>query len=150
MSDDVPHLRLARPVSDLARSTEYYCRGLGLRVLGRFENHAGFDGVMLGVPGAGYHFEFTRCTGHPVMPSPTTEDLAVFYIPTADAWQAACARMESAGFLRVVSFNPYWDVLGRTFVDPDGYRIVLQQGEWSPGDATRGGGPINESPGSAA
>ena len=74
----------------------------------------------------------------------------MFYIPTSDAWQAACARMELAGFLRVVSFNPYWDVLGRTFVDPDGYRIVLQQGEWSLGDATRGDGQISESPGSAA
>jgi hypothetical protein len=27
---------------------------------GRFEDHAGFDGVMLGEPGAPYHFEFTH------------------------------------------------------------------------------------------
>ena len=28
-----------------------YCRGLGLQEIGRFENHDGFDGVMLGTQG---------------------------------------------------------------------------------------------------
>lgn len=35
-----------------------YCRGLGLRVMGHFENHEGFDGVMLGFADSSYHFEF--------------------------------------------------------------------------------------------
>lgn len=26
----------------------------------------------------------------------------------------------------VVSFYPYWDKQGKTFEDPDGYRVVLQ------------------------
>ncbi len=26
--------------------------------------------------------------------------------------------------------NPYWDKLGRTFEDPDGYRVVLQNADW--------------------
>jgi hypothetical protein len=38
--------------------------------------------------------------------------------------------MLAAGFERVIAFNPYWDAAGRTFVDRDGYRIVLQQGDW--------------------
>src|SRR5882672_11514306 len=76
------HLRIARPVSDLTKTTDLYCRGLGLRVLGRFVDHAGFEGVMVGVPGAHYHFEFTHCRHHPVRPAPTAEDLAVFYIPS--------------------------------------------------------------------
>jgi len=107
-----------------------YCRGLGLRVLGSFENHAGFDGVMLGFEGSSYHFEFTHCRSHPVAPTPTAEDLVVFYIPVAPEWQAACRSMLAAGFKQVASFNPYWDVQGRTFEDMDGYRIVLQHGEW--------------------
>jgi catechol 2,3-dioxygenase-like lactoylglutathione lyase family enzyme len=123
------HLRIARPVRDLARITAMYCQGLGLRVVGRFENHAGFDGVMLGVHGAGYHFEFTYCRTHPVVPAPTAEDLVVFYIPAESEWQAACARMVAAGFKEVASFNPYWDIHGRTYEDPDGYRIVLQQAQ---------------------
>lgn len=125
------HLRIARPVSDLTKTTDLYCRGLGLRVLGRFGNHTGFDGVMVGVAGANYHFEFTHCRDHLVRPAPTPEDLAVFYIPSEPEWQAACASMLAAGFREVAAFNPYWEVKGRTYADGDGYRTVLQQAEWS-------------------
>ena len=40
------HLRVARPVSDLARATEMYRRGLGLAVLGRFEDPDGYRVVL--------------------------------------------------------------------------------------------------------
>lgn len=126
-----PHLRIARPVSDLARIAAMYCRGLGFRVVGSFENHDGFDGVMLGVEGSSYHFEFTHCRTHPVAPAPTPEDLVIFYIPVTAEWRAACDSMLNAGFRPVAPFNPYWEVRGRTYEDPDGYRIVLQQAEWS-------------------
>ncbi|HEY1289554.1 MAG TPA: VOC family protein, partial [Burkholderiales bacterium] len=119
-----PHLRIARPVADLAKTTYLYCRGLDLRVLGRFEGHDGFDGVMLGAANGGYHFEFTRHRKHPVAPAPTVEDLVVIYLPAAAEWHRACARMTSAGFRPVVSFNPYWERRGRTFEDHDGYRVV--------------------------
>jgi len=39
--------------------------------------------------------------------------------------------MVKAGYPPVPSFNPYWDLDGRTFEDPDGYRVVLQRGTWS-------------------
>jgi len=123
---DSLHLRIARPVFDLERSQTMYCRGLGLRLLGRFEDHDGFDGVMLGYPSAQYHFEFTHCRSHPIAPTPTAEDLLVLYLPRRDAWHAACARMRAAGFVHVRSFNPYWERKGRTFEDADGYRIVLE------------------------
>ena len=108
-----------------------YRRGLGLRTVGSFEDHQGFDGVMLGLAGSGYHFEFTRHRTHPVAPAPTAEDLVVFYVPAEAEWQVACARMLAAGFAPVESFNPYWDARGRTYEDPDGYRVVLQRAEWS-------------------
>ena len=73
-------LRIARPVRDLNRTQTMYCAGLDLRVIGRFKDHEGFDGVMLGNSGVHYHFEFTRCCQHPVIPAPTPEDLVVFYI----------------------------------------------------------------------
>ena len=112
-----------------------YCQGLGMRVVGSFEDHGGFDGVILGLPGAGYHFEFTFSRAHRVVPTPTSEDLAVFYIPEAHEWQIACARMLVAGFRRVQAFNPYWDAHGHTYEDEDSYRIVLQNAEWSNNDA---------------
>lgn len=124
------HLRIARPVGTLARSVTMYRAGLGLLEIGRFEDHDGFDGVMLGRPGLDYHFEFTFCRTDPVAPAPTPEDLIVFYLPDADAWRKTCARMREAGFVEVAPFNPYWQQRGRTFEDPDGYRVVLEQAEW--------------------
>jgi hypothetical protein len=103
-------------------------------VVGSFEDHAGFDGVMLGAAGSAYHFEFTRCRAHPVPPSPTAEDLVVLYVPDAAEWEAACAGMRVAGFREVASFNPYWEARGRTFEDPDGYRTVLQRAPWIEGE----------------
>jgi len=107
-----------------------YCQGLGLQVIGGFVDHDGFDGIMLGLPGADYHFEFTRCVNHPISASPTPEDLAVFYVSKPAEWQRECANMITAGFKQVASFNPYWDRCGRTFEDSDGYRVVLQSAEW--------------------
>jgi hypothetical protein len=108
-----------------------YCDGLGARVIDRFEDHEGFDGVMLGLDGADYHFEFTRRRAGPVVPTPTHEDLIVFYIPARGEWANRCAKMLAAGFKQVASLNPYWELLGRTFEDDDGYRVVLQNAEWS-------------------
>ncbi|MGF6767791.1 catechol 2,3-dioxygenase-like lactoylglutathione lyase family enzyme [Paraburkholderia sp. GAS199] len=124
-------LRVARPVSDIQRSEKMYCAALDLTVLARFENHQGFDGVMLGRSGMDYHFEFTRSREHPVVPSPTLEDLLVFYVPERNEWESACSRLANNGFVRIASFNPYWDLAGRTFADHDGYRVVIQNAEWS-------------------
>lgn len=128
-----PHLRIARPVSDLARSAALYRRGLGLVELGRFEEHDGFDGVMLGATGSDYHFELTFCRSHPVRPSPTPEDLVVLYLPDRAEWESTCRSMLDAGFKEVAPFNPYWAQRGRTFEDHDGYRVVLEQAAWNGG-----------------
>ena len=125
------HFRVARPVRDLARSVGMYKRGLGLVQVGHFDDHDGFDGVMLGSEDAGYHFEFTNCRSHPVDPMPTPEDLCVFYLPAADEWISRCAAMLEAGFQEVPPFNRYWHRHGRTFADPDGYRIVIQNSAWT-------------------
>jgi len=130
------HLRIARPVADLKQTADMYVRGLDLRVIDKFEDHDGFDGVMLGAPGADYHFELTRSRDHTVRPTPTIEDLAVFYIPSAPEWNAACARMRDAGFKEVPPLNPFWEANGCTFEDLDGYRVVLQQAEWGHDEAT--------------
>jgi hypothetical protein len=125
------HLRIARPVTDVERAANMYCQGLALRTLSGFRDHDGFDGVMVGFPGADYHLEFTRSRRHPVTPSPTAEDLLVFYYPSQSEWHVACESMDAAGFQGVSSFNPYWNVRGRSYQDPDGYRVVLQQAAWT-------------------
>ncbi len=126
----VPILRVARPTDDLPALLRFYRDGLGLTLLTSFTAHNGFDGVMLGHPHAPYHLEFTHQPGHAVGRAPTSDNLLVFYLPDADEWQAAVARMAAAGFAAVPSYNPYWDAQGRTFEDPDGYRVVLQGAAW--------------------
>jgi hypothetical protein len=108
-----------------------YQLGLGLQEIGCFENHEGFDGVMLGNPGLSYHFEFTYCRTHPIVPTPTPEDLIVLYLPESNEWQKNCTLMLEAGFIEVTPFNPYWQKRGRTFEDCDRYRVVLEQDFWS-------------------
>lgn len=127
----LPTLRVARPSDDLEALLPFYRDGLGLEILSSFEDHDGFDGVVLGRPDAPYHLEFTRRRGHRAGRAPTEDNLLVFYLPDADAWTSAVARMQTAGFEPVASFNPYWDRCGRTFEDPDGYRVVLQNAAWS-------------------
>jgi len=127
----VPILRVARPSDDLDALLPFYRDGLGLNVLHIFKDHAGFDGVMLGRAGAPYHFEFTRSAQHKAGRAPTQDNLLVFYLPDRSEWDAAILRMQRAGFAPVAAFNPYWDVNGRTFQDPDGYRVVLQNAGWS-------------------
>jgi len=124
-------LRVARPTDNLTAVADMYVNGLGLTVLAAFEDHDGFDGIIIGHPQLPYHLEFTAQKGHQVGKAPNAEHLLVFYVPDADEWQTACARMLSAGFQEIAAHNPYWDVAGKTFQDVDGYGVVLQQGAWT-------------------
>ena len=124
------HMRIARPVTDLEKTCRMYCQGLGLQKIADFSDHQGFSGVMVGSEQFSWHLEFTLCHHHPVAPSPTDDDLLVLYYPDSTAWRQVCANMEAAGFSAVASFNPYWDINGRTFRDSDGYRVVLQNQTW--------------------
>ena len=123
-------IRIARPTDNLAAVTHMYVNGLGFEILAQFENHNGFDGFILGHPDQSYQIEFTTQHGHSAGKAPTKDNLLVFYIPDQDEWQSLCDQVIKAGFLHVQSCNPYWDVRGRTFEDPDGYRVVLQNAAW--------------------
>lgn len=119
-------LRVARPTDNLNDVVEFYTKGLGLEVLDKFQDHEGFDGVMVGFPGTFYHFEFTTHQGHSVGRAPTEDNLLIFYLPNRAEWLEAISRIKNAGYEPVPAYNPYWDRNGLTFADPDGYRVVLQ------------------------
>lgn len=124
-------LRVARPTDNLAKITEMYVNGLGFKLLGSFEDHNGFDGSIIGHELHNYHFEFTHHKGTTVGRSPTQDNLLVFYFTDSELWTQCCKNVQDAGFKHVKSPNNYWDVTGKTFEDIDGYRIVLQNREWS-------------------
>ena len=127
---DLPTLRIARPTDRLGEIAALYRAGLGLEELGRFEDHDGFDGVILGAAGAPWHLEFTYERGHAAGRAPTEENLLVLYLPDAAAWDARVAAMDAAGFARVPARNPYWDRDGVTFEDPEGWRVVITRRAW--------------------
>ena len=114
--------RLARPARDLARSVRFYRDLVGLPLVGGFTGHAGYDGVFFGLPGGGE----LELTAGPVRPAPPTEeDLLVLYLDTYREVESTGARLSAAGVARVASPNPYWNRTGQTYLDPDGYRVVL-------------------------
>lgn len=124
-------LRVARPTDNLAKITDMYVNGLGFKLLGSFEEHNGFNGSIIGHENHNYHLEFTHHKGTSVGQAPTKDNLLVFYFSDLLAWGDCCKKMIAAGFVQVESYNDYWDVVGKTFEDIDGYRVVLQNREWS-------------------
>jgi hypothetical protein len=98
-------------------------------VLASFQDHDGFDGVILGHPRAPWHLELTREHGATAPDAPTPEHLLALYVGQ-DGFDAAVARADAAGARAVPSHNPYWDAHGRTYADPDGYRVVIVRRTW--------------------
>jgi catechol 2,3-dioxygenase-like lactoylglutathione lyase family enzyme len=123
-------LRVARPSDDLDALLPFYREGLGLRLLASFQDHAGFDGVILGRADLPWHLEFTHQRRHAAGRAPSQDHLLVFYLPQRAVWEATVASMHQAGFAPVPAWNPYWDGQGLTYEDPDGYRVVLQNAAW--------------------
>lgn len=121
----VAQVRVARPTDKLEEVVRFYRDGLGLRVLGSFENHAGYDGVFLGLPGADCHLEFTRHAAGSPCPAPTKDNLLVLYVEDRAAVLRKVERLRALGCEPVEPENPYWAGEGFTFEDPDGWRVVL-------------------------
>jgi hypothetical protein len=126
-----PILRVARPTDRLSEVVPFYRDGLGFTLLSSFEGHDDFDGAILGHPAAPWHLEFTHHRGTTVGRAPSQDHLLVLYLPERADWEAACARIEAFGATPVPSYNPWWDTDGRTYEDPDGYRVVLENATWT-------------------
>ena len=121
----VVQVRIARPTDRLEEVVSFYRDALGLEVVGSFEHHAGYDGVMLGLPGREYHLEFTRRAGGGPVPAPSKDNLLVLYVEDREAMNELAARLQTHGHHPVPPENPYWAERGLTFEDPDGWRVVL-------------------------
>jgi hypothetical protein len=133
----IPVIRIARAVSDLDLLAKMYVDGLNFHVIGQFENHNGFDGVILGHPDWPYHLEFTYHINNDSLEqnksvnesanelvnefAPHPDDALVFYSKNETIWLEQCKNMEKAGFSLVIAFNPYWNIYGQAFRDYDGH-----------------------------
>lgn len=122
-------VRIARPTDRLDEVVRFYVEWLGLRELFRFEGHDGYRGVMVGLPGTGYHLEFTSHVDGSPGAAPSAENLLVLYFSDAARMSEVARRLTEFGVESVEAENPYWVANGGlTFPDPDGWRVVLMPG----------------------
>jgi GNAT superfamily N-acetyltransferase len=122
----VQYVRIARPTDRLDDNVRFYRDGLGLPELDRFAGHAGYQGVMLGLPGLRYHLEFTHHDHGSPGPAPSRDNLLVLYLGDLTQVGHVASRLAVLGHLPVQAENPYWTENGAVTVeDPDGWRVVL-------------------------
>lgn len=123
-------VRVARPTRRFADVVAFYRDLVGLPVLAAWDDHDGFDGIVLGLGDASRQLELLH-RGE-VTPSPTCEDQLVLYLDSADAVASVARRIAAAGHQPQASPNPYWQRDGAVcFVDPDGYWLVLSPSSWT-------------------
>jgi catechol 2,3-dioxygenase-like lactoylglutathione lyase family enzyme len=124
-------VRIARPTDNLKAVTQFYHKALGMPIIGSFNEHDGYDGVMLGIKGANIHLEFTQHANGSPCPAPSLDNLLVLYYATQTEFDAAVTLIESFGHVPVAPENDYWLDKGLTYEDPDGWRVVLFNGLYS-------------------
>jgi len=122
----VRHVRIARPTDQLDEVIRFYCEGLGLPALDRFAGHAGYQGVMLGLPSLACHLEFTQHDHASPGLTPSRDNLLVLYFDDLTQVEHVATRLAALGHLPVAAENPYWTEHGAVTVeDPDHWRVVL-------------------------
>jgi len=114
-------MRVARHTDNLDAVVAFYRDVIGFPEVGRFDDHDGYDGVILDVPGTATHLEFTSGGGLAAA-RPHPENLLVLYLGDVAARDALAARI---GQEPVRAENPWWQRHGIAFEDPDGCQLVL-------------------------
>ena len=118
------NFRVARHTDSLEPIIKFYRDLLGLEVIGKFINHNKYDGVFIGKEGLHWHLEFTTSNQSPKHLT-DKDDLLVFYLDTEEEYNLLKRKFNDNGLSSVQSKNPYWNNNGTTYIDPDGFRIVI-------------------------
>jgi len=116
------NFRFARHTNKLNELTRFYTEILGLKILGEFENHDHYNGVVIGKEGADWHLEFTE-SNHTTNHVTDEDDVLVFYPTTKEEYDELLERLSVSQ--KIQARNPYWNKNGHMFYDPDGFRIVI-------------------------
>jgi hypothetical protein len=119
-------LRAARHTTQLQPLIHFYCGILDLEILGEFHDHDGYDGVFIGNRGSDWHIEFTVSDENPDH-RPDADDLLVFYAESEAEYEHLTQQFKINNIPEIDSKNPYWATNGKTYTDPDGFRIVISK-----------------------
>lgn len=118
------HLRVARHTTNIEKIKKFYVEFLGLEILGEFQGHDRYDGIFIGLPQKNWHLEFTM-SDHTPEHKPDEDDLLVFYSQDQTEFDTIIFRAAEMGYTDLVARNPYWNSKGKTYQDPDGFRVVI-------------------------
>ncbi len=116
--------RVARHTNDFEPIIKFYNEILGLEIIGRFDNHDGYDGIFFGKEGLGWHLEFTKSkvkADHKF----DDDDLLVFYPEKKDEFEKIIKNIEYYKIEKLKSANSYWEENGILISDPDGFKVVI-------------------------
>lgn len=118
--------RYARHTSKIESLIEFYTSVLNFEVLGKFENHDGYNGVFLGLKGENWHLEFTQNEEKPQSKF-DEDDALVFYPNSPKAYDDILENLKKFEVPILEAKNPYWKNKGICFEDCDHYKIIISK-----------------------
>ncbi|WP_334127112.1 VOC family protein [Empedobacter brevis] len=116
--------RNARHTNRIKEIETFYTKILNLDILGDFKNHNGYDGLFIGKANTDWHLEFTTSSDD-VNHQFDKDDCLVFYPETQDEYEAVIKNLEFYRIEPIQAKNPYWNINGISFLDPDGFVVIV-------------------------
>lgn len=116
--------RVARHTNQIKEVETFYTKIMNLEILGDFKNHNGYDGVFIGKTDSNWHLEFTT-TNENVNHKFDEDDCLVFYPEIQEEYDEIIERLKIHQIKRIKAKNPYWNENGISFLDPDGFVVIV-------------------------
>lgn len=116
--------RYARHTEHIDKLKEFYTKILQLEIIEYFENHEGYDGIILGKKQAEWRLEFTSSEDVPLH-SFDEDDALVFFPTTVSAYNGIMKNIQDNHLTIYQAKNPYWNSNGIVIQDPDGCYVVI-------------------------
>ena len=118
--------RYARHTQKIESLIYFYTSVLNFEILGKFENHDGYDGVFLGIKGENWHLEFTQNEEKPQSHF-DEDDALVLYPKTQETYEEILENLKKFEVPLLEPKNPYWRDKGVCFEDCDHYKIIISK-----------------------
>lgn len=116
--------RFARHTQKIESLVYFYTSVLNFEILGKFQNHDGYDGVFLGIKGENWHLEFTQ-NGEKPLSKFDEDDVLVFYPKTKKTYDEILENLKKFEVPILEAKNPYWKDKSVCFEDCDHYKIIV-------------------------
>lgn len=117
-------VRIARHTNKIEALKIFYTELIGLKILGEFYNHDGYDGVFVGKEDLNWHLEFTTSSDK-AKQIIDDDDLLVFYPESERDYENILERIKAKRIKIENAKNPYWNQNGILIKDPDGFSVII-------------------------